>query len=173
MRDGVSAAFVVCSYLSGAAREHVMTRTSRRLGRTFASMLVGATLVGIPLVLLDSSTPANASGTEVIAVISSRNDAAAQLESVFTSHHFNIQVIEEPSSPLRVGSILAVKASAEKAAQRAVLREIPGRCIGGSSGCIDAIALPLGYTGTAQIFVGRQAKPGETYFRAVSIFGPR
>jgi len=173
MRDGVSAAFVVCSYLRGAAREHMVARPSGRLGRTFASLLVGATLIGVPLVLLDSSTPANASGTEVIAVISSRNNAAAQLESVFRSHHFNIQVIKEPSSPLRVGSILAVKAITEKAGERTVLREIPGRCSGGASGCIDAIALPLGYTGKAQIFVGRRAKPGETYFRAVSIFGPR
>src|SRR5208283_1092998 len=103
MRDGMSAAFVVCSYLRGAAREHLVTRQSGRLGRTVASLLVGATLIGIPLVLLDSSTAANASGIEVIAVISSRSDAAAQLESVFRSHHFNIEVEEEPSSPSRVG----------------------------------------------------------------------
>ena len=123
--------------------------------------------------LLDSSTPANAASSgEVIAVISNRSHAVGQLESVFRSHHFNIEVEDEPSSPTRVGSILAVRAGPEKAGENVVLREIPGPCVGGAPGCIDAIAVPLHYTGKAQVFVGRRAKPGERYFASASVLCP-
>src|SRR5271165_5073729 len=151
IRDGVSAAFVAFSYLKGAAREQLVMRPSRRLVSAGASLLAAVAVVAVPLVL--SSTPANASGTEVIAVISSRNEAAAQLESVFRSHHFNIHVVEEASSPARFGSILAIKASNEGTGERGVLHGIPGPCVDGTSGCIDAIAVPLHYTGNAQVFV--------------------
>ena len=167
VRDGVPAASVVWSYVRGAAREQLVAAPSHRLGRTAVSLLVGAALIAVPLMLLDSSTPANASGNEVIAGISIRNDAAVQLKAVFKQHHFNIEVEEEPSSPEQVGSILAIKATGG-----AALREIPGPCVGGASGCIDAIAVPLRYTGAAQVYVGRRAKPGETYFRLPSILGP-
>jgi hypothetical protein len=131
VRDGVPAASVVWSYVRGAAREQLVAAPSHRLGRTAALLLVGAALIGVPLMLVDSSTPANASGNEVIAGISIRNDAAAQLKAVFEAHHFNIEVEEEPSSPERVGSILAIRATG-----RAALREIPGPCVGGASGAL-------------------------------------
>ena len=173
VRDGGSAFSVAWSYLRGAAREQLVTRPSRRLRPALAALVVGATLIGVPLVLLDSSTPANAASSgEVIAVISNRSHAVGQLESVFRSHHFNIEVEDEPSSPTRVGSILAVRAGPEKAGENVVLREIPGPCVGGAPGCIDAIAVPLHYTGKAQVFVGRRAKPGERYFASVSVLCP-
>jgi hypothetical protein len=159
VRDGVSPVFVSWSYLRSAARERVVARPNRRLAATLAATLVGATLIGVPLVLLDSLTPANAaSRVEVIALISNRNDAAGQLESVFRSHHFNIGVEEEPSPPSEVGSILAVESSSP------VVREIPGRCIDGTSGCIDGITVPVHYNGRAKVFIGRRAKNGETDF---------
>ncbi len=172
MRDGMSAALVVCSYLRGAVREQLVARQRGRLGRTVRSLVVAAAVIVVPLVLLDPSTAANASGTEVIAVISSRGHAVAQLESVFRSHHFNIQVEVEPAAPSRVGSILAVSADHETG-ELAALREIPGPCVGGISGCIDAIAVPLHFTGHARVVVGRRAEPGETYFRSPSTLGPR
>jgi hypothetical protein len=131
-------------------------------------LVAGATLIGVPLVLLDSGTPANAaSNGEIIAAISNRSHAASQLESVFRSHHFSIKVEQEPSAPSRVGSILAVKENPGKVGDHAVIREIPGLCVDGARGCIDAIALPLHYSGTAQVFVGRSARPGEAiWFKA-------
>ncbi|MGA3352259.1 MAG: hypothetical protein ABSD85_03625 [Acidimicrobiales bacterium] len=171
IRDGVSAGFIARSYLAAAARERLVTRPGRRLATTLAAFALGATLIGIPLVLLDSSTPANASSTnEVIASVSNRYQAAEQLRSVFRSHHFDIEVEQVPSSPGRVGSILAIKASA---AVHLLLREIPGRCAGGTSGCVDAIAVPLHFTGTAKVLVGRRARPGETYFGNSSEHGQR
>jgi hypothetical protein len=173
VRDGGSAVLVAWSYLRGAAREQLVTRPSRRLRPALAALVVGATLIGVPLVLLDSSTPANAASSgEVVAVISNRSDAVGQLESVFRSHHFSIEVEEEPSSPARVGSILAVEVRPEKASGQAVLREVAGPCVGGVPGCIDAIAVPRHYTGKAQIFVGRRAKPGEAYFASANILCP-
>jgi len=173
VRDGGSPVLVAWSYLRGAAREQLVTRPSRRLRPALAALVVGATLIGVPLVLLDSSTPANAASSgKVVAAISNRSDAVGQLESVFRSHHFSIEVEEEPSSPTRVGSILAVKAGPEKAGGHAVLREIAGPCVGGATGCIDAIAVPLHYTGTARVFVGRRVKPGEAYFASASILCP-
>jgi len=57
VRDGGSAVLVAWSYLRGAAREQLVTRPSRR-PRPAAALVVGATLIGVPLVLLDSWTPA-------------------------------------------------------------------------------------------------------------------
>jgi len=83
--DGVPALFVVGSYLKGAARERLITRPSRRLLPAVGALLVGASLIGVPLVLLDSSTPASAaSGNEVVAMISSHQHAVEQLESVLS-----------------------------------------------------------------------------------------
>ncbi|MGO8724782.1 MAG: hypothetical protein ACLQRM_18930 [Acidimicrobiales bacterium] len=173
VRDGRSPVLVAWSYLRGAAREQLVARPSRRLRPALAVLVDGATVIAVPLVLLDSSTPANAASSgEVVAVISNRSNAVGQLESAFKLHHFNIKVEEEPTAPTRVGSILAVKAGPEKAGGHVVLREIAGPCLGGASGCIDAIAVPLHYTGKAQVFVGRLAKPGETYFASANILCP-
>jgi hypothetical protein len=161
--DGVPALFVVGSYLKGAARERLITRPSRRLLPAVGALLVGASLIGVPLVLLDSSTPANAaSGNDVVAMIVSHQRAVEQLESVFKLHHFKIRVVEVPSPPSRAGSILAVNVGPVQDGERGVLREIPGPCITGASGCIDGVALPLHYAGTAQVFVGSGTKPGKT-----------
>ncbi len=159
--DGVPALFVVGSYLKGAARERLITRPSWRLLPAVGALLVGASLIGVPLVLLDSSTPANAaSGNEVIAMILSHQRAVEQLESVFKLHHFRIRVVEVPSPPSRAGSILAVDVPVRDG-ESGVLREIQGPCISGASGCIDGVALPLHYAGRAQVFVGYGIKPGK------------
>ncbi len=158
--DGAPALFVVGSYLKGAAREQLITRPSRRLLPAVGALLVGASLIGVPLVLLDSSTPANAaSGNEVVAMILNHQRGVEQLESVFTLHHFRIRVVEVPSLPSRDGSILAVDIPKHDG-ESGVLREIPGPCITGASGCIDGIALPLHYAGRAQVFVGYGTRPG-------------
>ena len=160
--DGVPALFVVVSYLKGAARERPITRPSRRLLPAVGALLVGASLIGVPLVLLDSSTPASAaSGNEVVAMISSHQHAVEQLESVFKLHHFKIRVLGVPSPPSRDGSILAVDIPVRDG-ETGALREIPGPCVTGAPGCIDGVALPLHYAGRAQVFVGSGTKPGKT-----------
>lgn len=161
--DGVPVLFVVGSYLKGAAREQLITRPSRRLLPAVGALLVGASLIGVPLVLLDSSTPANAaSGNEVVAMISSHQRAVEQLQSVFKLHHFKIRVVEVPSHPSRAGSILAVDIGPVRDGESGVPREIPGPCITGVSGCIDGVALPLHFAGRAEVFVGYGIKPRKT-----------
>ena len=148
-------------------------RASWHLAATLAALLAGATLVGVPLVLLGSPTPASAdSGNEVVASISNHNDAAGQLESFFKSHHFRIGVEEVPSSPSQVGSILAVRPDAATTREDSAPRMIGGPCAGGAPGCVDAIALPLHYAGRAEVLVGRPAKTGEDYYGSPDIFGP-
>ncbi|MGO9581684.1 MAG: hypothetical protein ACLP36_02645 [Acidimicrobiales bacterium] len=172
LNDGMPAVAVAWSYLRGAAREQAV-RPGRRLGTTLAAVLAGVTLIGAPLVLLDSLSPAGAApDNQIVVLISSHSDAAGQLESVFRSHHFDIDVEKAPSSPGQAGSILAVEPDVVASGEKSVLREITGACADGSSGCVDGIVLPLHYSGRAQVFVGAPAKPGETYFGSPSIFGP-
>jgi ferric-dicitrate binding protein FerR (iron transport regulator) len=78
MRDGMSAVFIALSYLKAATRDRLVTRPKRRLGPTAAVLLIGATLVGVPLVLLDSFTAANAaSSNESFVVVLSGHNAVA------------------------------------------------------------------------------------------------
>ena len=173
MRDGISGVSVAWSYLRGAARQQLVVRASRRLAATLAALLAGASLVGVPLVLLSSSTPASAdSSNEVVASISSHNDAAGQLESFFKLHHYRIGVEEVPSSPSQVGSILAVRPDAATTDDKPVPRMIAGPCAGGAPGCVDAIALPLHYVASAEVLIGRPAKTGESYYGPPDIFAP-
>jgi hypothetical protein len=167
IRDGLSPRRIAWSYLRAATRERVVAGPGRRIATALGALALGATFIGVPLVLLASSTPANASSrNEVIATISNRNHAASELEAVFRLHHFKIDVEQEPSAPNRVGSILAVKASS---AVRLVLRELPGQCAGGGAGCIDAIAVPLHFSGSAQVLIGRRAKRGDAYFNSSDV----
>jgi hypothetical protein len=171
MSDGAPAVAVAWSYLRGAARERLVVRPRRRLATTLAGLLASATLVGVPFVLLDSLTPASAdSGNEVVVSISNRELAVPQLESAFRLHHFRIRVEAVPSSPSQVGSILAVTPDGRTASGKAVLRAVAGPCAGGAMGCTDALGLPVHYSASAEVLVGRPARRGEDYYGSPNVF---
>lgn len=152
MRDGVSAVFIAWSYLRAAVRDRLVTRPRRRLGATAAALLVGATLIGAPLVLLDSFTPANAaSGNGSFVVVLNRHEVVGQLKSVLKAHHFNIKVEVEPSSPSQIGAVLAIKTDG---GEHGTLRVIRRPCAGRVSGCIDALVVPVHFKGKAEVIVG-------------------
>jgi len=160
MRDGMSPVFIALSYLKAATRDRLVTRPKRRLVPTAVMLLIGATLVGVPLVLLDSFTAANAaSGNESFVVNLNRHNAVGHLESVFRSHHVNIKVEVESSSQSQTGVVLAVKTDGRS---KGSLRVIRRSCTGSVSGCIDALVVPPHYTGVAQVTVGCGPKPCET-----------
>ena len=171
MRDGMSAVFIALSYLKAATRDRLVTRPKRRLGPTAAVLLIGATLVGVPLVLLDSFTAANAaSSNESFVVVLSGHNAVGHLESVFRSHHFNIKVEGESSSPSQIGAVLAVKADGGEHGTLTVIRR---SCAASVSGYIDALVVPLHYTGMAQVIVGCGPKPCEAALAPANAQGNR
>jgi hypothetical protein len=120
-----------------------------------AAITVG--IAAIPLVVLASLTPANASSTNVVIVISKSDDAARQLESAFAFHHFKITVTAKSVPPGLVGSILSVSTTGTSGTNARVISEVRGQCVGGAPGCIDGLVLPLHFSGTARVVIGRPA----------------
>jgi len=160
MRDGMSAVFIAFSFLKAATRDRLVTRPVRRLAPTAAVLLIGATLVGVPLVLLDSFTAANAasSGRSFVVVLS-RHNAVGALESVFKSHRVNIKVEVESSSSSQYGAVLAVKTAA---GEHGTLKVIRRACAGSVPGCLVALVVPLHFAGVVQVVVGGGPKRCET-----------
>lgn len=60
IRDGTPAHSIAWSYLIGAARTRLVMEPRRRLGAAAGALLLAAGSLGVPLVLLSSSAPANA-----------------------------------------------------------------------------------------------------------------
>jgi hypothetical protein len=114
-------------------------------------------VASVPLGLLASLTPASASNTNIVIVISKPNDAARQLESAFAAHHFKITVIEKAVPTSLVGSILSVSTTRASNGAARVVTELRSRCPGGASGCIDGLVLPFHFSGTARVTIGRSA----------------
>jgi hypothetical protein len=151
LEDGTSWWSIAGSYLGGVVKERVCRRPSLRVGTALAAATLGITAV--PLALFASLTPASASGTSVTIVISKPSDVAQQLESAFAAHHVKIAVVERPVAPDRVGSILSL--SVDNSGHGAVaVSEIHGRCVGGGSGCVVGLVLPLHYSGVVRVTLG-------------------
>jgi hypothetical protein len=171
MRDGMPARSIAWSFLRGAARERLTPRPSRRFGVAVGTLLVATGSLGVPLALVLSSAPASAASTVRVS-ITSPGKAAAQLESVFRSHHFDVAVTQEPVSPSLVGSIVKSSLLGPRTSEHNILSGITGPCPGGAQGCITGIVLPSHFTGIARLVVGRPAKAGEAYAAAADIFRP-
>ncbi len=60
IRDGAPAHSVAWSYLIGAARTRLVIEPRRRLGAAAGALLLAVCSLGVPLVLLSLSAPANA-----------------------------------------------------------------------------------------------------------------
>jgi hypothetical protein len=155
LEDGVPWWSIALSFLGGATRERVFRKPSPQVGTTLAAITVG--IAAIPLALFASLTPASASSTNVVIVISKSDDAARQLESAFSSHHFKITVTGRAVPTSLVGSILSVSTTGASSANARVISEVHGQCVGGAPGCIDGLVLPLHFSGTARVVIGRAA----------------
>lgn len=171
MRDGMPARSIAWSYFKGAASTRLVLQPRRRLGVAVGALLAAACSLGVSLALLSSSAPASAASV-VRVRITNRGNAAGQLESLLRAHHFDITVRQEPVSPSLAGSIISSGSKGPSPGGGNILSGITGPCSGGAWGCIDGIVLPVHFTGTARIVVGRAAMPGEMYAAAADIFRP-
>jgi len=149
--DGVPWWSVTLSFLGGATRERVR-KPSLRVGTTLAAIAVG--VASVPLAMLAPLTPASASNTNVVIVISNPNDAARQLESAFASHDFKLTVIEKTVPTSLVGSILSVSTT-RSSSDTPVVAEIRRPCLGSASGCVDGLVLPFHFSGDVRVTIGR------------------
>jgi hypothetical protein len=114
-----------------------------------------------------------ASAASVVRVrVTSRADAAGQLESQLRAHHVGVIIRQEPVSPSLAGSIITADSTGRPSGGGNMITGITGRCAGGAWGCADGIVLPVHFTGTVRIVVGRAARPGEVYAAAADIFRP-
>jgi hypothetical protein len=154
LEDGIPWWSVALSFLGGATRERV-----RKPGLLVATTLAAITVAvaAVPLGLLASLTPASASNTNVVIVISKPNDAARQLDSDFAAHHFKITVTEKAVPARLVGSILSVSTTRASNGADRVVTELRGPCRGGAAGCVDGLVVPSHFSGDAHVTIGRSA----------------
>ena len=106
----------------------------------------------------------------VRAEITSRSEAATQLEAVFKSHHFDIGVEQLPVSPSLVGSVLATRTTGRSTPSDGIVGRVSGTCAGGTGTCTEGLLLPSHFSGQMLVLVGRAAKLGEKYAESASIF---
>jgi hypothetical protein len=151
--DGVWWCSIVVNFLGGAVRERVLRRPGVRAGTVLVALAIGAGTV--PLALLTSLTPASASSSNVVIVISQPADAARQLESAFSAHHFKLTVTEKAVPARLIGSILSVRTNRESSANDRVISEIRGKCSDGTLGCTHGLVLPRHFSGNAHVTIGR------------------
>jgi hypothetical protein len=155
LEDGVPWWSIALNFLGGASRERILRKASLRVGTTLAAIMIG--IAAVPLAMFSSFAPASASSVNVVIVIAKPNDAARQLESAFSSHHFKIAVTERVVPTKLVGSILSVNTEGTSSANARVIWELRGQCVDGSSGCVDGLVLPLSFSRTALVTIGRAA----------------
>jgi hypothetical protein len=153
--DGVSWWSLCTNFLGGALKERVVRTLSVRVGTALATVAIGA--AAVPLALLTSFTPASATSTNVVIVISNPADAARQLESAFSAHHFKLTVTERTVPSRLLGSILSVNTYGETSASDRVISELHGKCSEGSLGCIYGLVLPRHFSGNAHVTIGQAA----------------
>jgi hypothetical protein len=153
--DGVSWWFIFLNFLGGAMRERVLRRPSVRVGTALAAIAVGA--AAVPLALLTSLTPASASSTNVVIIISKPADAVSQLESAFSSRAFKLTVTEKAVPTRLIGSILSVNTYGKSGGNDRIVSEIRGKCLDGALGCTYGLVLPGHFSGNAHVTIGRAA----------------
>jgi hypothetical protein len=131
---------------------------TRSAEKTYGSTIPGASLV-------DFSTESNG---DVVARITNPDAAASQLDAVFAAHHLDISVNVVPVSPSMVGTIVF----SDNPSGENIQPIQAGSCLAGGTQCWVGLIIPAGFTGHADVTVGRAAKPGETYESADNSFGP-
>jgi hypothetical protein len=152
LKDGVPWWSIALNFLGGATRERITRMPNRRFATTLVAVVVG--IVAVPLTFFASLAPASASSVNVVIGISNPVDAARQLESGFSSHHFKISVTEKVVPARLVGSIVSASANVTLDSNGRIIGERRGPCVGGSFGCIDGLVLPLHFSGVARVTIG-------------------
>jgi hypothetical protein len=155
LEDGIPWWSIALNFLGGASRERILRKPSLQVGTTLAAIMIG--VAAVPLALFASLAPAGASSTNVVIVISKPDDAARQLESAFSSHHFKITVSERVVPTRLVGSILSANTRGASSATVRIISELRGQCINGATGCIDGLVLPRHFSGNVRVTIGRTA----------------
>ncbi|HEY1832704.1 MAG TPA: hypothetical protein VGG38_20875 [Acidimicrobiales bacterium] len=115
--------------------------------------------------LVDFSTESNG---DIVARITDPDAAASQLDAVLLAHHLDISVTVLPVSPSLVGTIVF----SDQPSGENIQPIQAGSCLAGGTQCWVGLVIPAGFTGHADVSVGRAAKPGETYASADNSFGP-
>jgi hypothetical protein len=111
--------------------------------------------------LVDFSARSNG---DIVAQITDPGAAASQLDAVFAAHHLDISVTVLPVSPSLVGTIVYDDGPDFQPIHA-------GLCQAGGTECTVGFVIPAGFTGHADIAVGRAADPGESYLSVDSSFG--
>jgi hypothetical protein len=155
LEDGTSWWPIALNFLGGATRERIFREPGLRISTTLAAIMIG--VAAVPLTLFESLAPAGASSPNVVIVMTKPDDAARQLESAFSSHHFKITVSEGVVPTRLVGSILLATTKGVASTNDRIIGELRGQCIDGASGCIDGLVLPRHFSGNAHVTIGRTA----------------
>jgi hypothetical protein len=112
----------------------------------------------------------NAPDGAIIATVTEPFAAQAQLDAAFAKQGLKITVRLVPSSPSAVGTVVSFGESNPGVSQVRPLQG--GSCMSGGGGCAIGIEIPRSFTGEGTIYLGRPAKPGETYEASNSAFAP-
>jgi hypothetical protein len=99
----------------------------------------------------------------VTALITNPLAAASQLSAVLRAHGLHITVQTVPVSPSLVGTIVYTDAPVIRTLWKPSCRV---------TGCPVGLVIPLSFTGSAEIAVGRPARPGEGYQSTADVFAP-
>ena len=153
LKDGASWWSLFVNLFVGALRERIVRTPSVRVGSALAALAIGA--AAIPMALLTSLTPASASSANVIIVISRPADAAGQLESAFSSHHFKVTVSERAVPARLNGSILSVSTYGKIDSNDRVVSVLRGKCVDDTLGCDYGLVLPRHFSGVAHVTIGQ------------------
>jgi hypothetical protein len=153
-----AAAVLVMAGIVTVSHRGTQAPPTRSAEKRYGSTIPGASLV-------DFSTESNG---DVVARITNPDAAASQLDAVFAAHHLDISVSVVPVSPSLVGTIVFNDEPSGENIQPIQA----GSCLAGGTQCWVGLIIPAGFTGRADVTVGRAAKPGETYESADSPFGP-
>jgi hypothetical protein len=155
-----------------ALRRRLFAGRVARLGAVAAAAMVAAAAL---IVSLDSAPPAAAgiafergTGYLIARVVDLRADPDA-MRAAFRERGLDIDLELVPVSPSLVGEIVASSESASG------IELLPDR----ARGCPQelrcgpiGLRIPLGWEGEAQIVLGREAQPSETYVSAGDAFAP-
>jgi hypothetical protein len=153
LEDGVPWWSIAWSFLSGATREQVRHHP-RTLVKTFIAAST-AGLVALSVGMFPSLTAANASSASVVIVISNPSVAAVQLRSALSEHHFKITVSSKAAPRPLVGSILSIQSIGDSDGAVHTIGELHGRCAGGSLGCVSGLVIPVHFSASARVTIGR------------------
>jgi hypothetical protein len=153
-----------------ALRRTVLKPSARQLAAGFvaaaAAVLVGVALLGGSRDLKPRTvmSPVAFQATQkgyIVARVTNPYATATSLSSAFRRQGLNMTVRLLPVSPSMVGTIEAE--DVRDGNSTSIQPVLNGSCVTGGGACPIAIRIARGFSGSAEIDIGRPAKPEETY----------